>query len=98
MDLTTYIKKLEHAGEIIRIREEVTPHFEITEIADRFSKQMGGGKALLFERTGTEYAVLINALGSESRIRIAFGDRSPDDLADEIQKMISILAGGDSGF
>ncbi|MFA5814104.1 MAG: menaquinone biosynthesis decarboxylase [Bacteroidales bacterium] len=98
MNLSTYIKKLEQAGEIIRIREEVSPHLEITEITDRFSKQTGGGKALLFEMTGTEYPVLINSLGSEKRIRIAFGGRSPDELAGEIHKMISILTGSDSGF
>lgn len=98
MDLATYIKKLELAGELIRIKEEVSPHLEITEIADRFSKQITGGKALLFEMTGTEYPVLINSLGSEKRIRIAFGDRSPDELAGEMNKMINILTGGDSGF
>ncbi|TSA36500.1 MAG: menaquinone biosynthesis decarboxylase [Porphyromonadaceae bacterium] len=98
MNLSTYIKKLEQAGEIIRIQEEVSPRLEITEITDRFSKQMGGGKALLFEMTGTEYPVLINSLGSEKRIRIALGGRSPDELAGEIHKMISLLTGGDSGF
>ncbi|MCX6224682.1 MAG: menaquinone biosynthesis decarboxylase [Bacteroidia bacterium] len=98
MNLSTYIKKLEKAGEIIRIGKEVSPHLEITEIADRFSKLAKGGKALLFEKTGTEYPVLINSLGSQNRIRIAFGGRSPDELAGEIHKMISILTDGDSGF
>lgn len=98
MNLATYIKKLELAGELIRIKEEVTPSLEITEIADRFSKQINGGKALLFEATGTEYPVLINSLGSEKRIRIAFGNRSPDELAGELNKIISILTGVDSGF
>lgn len=98
MNLATYIKKLERAGELIRIKEEVSPRLEITEITDRFSKQIKGGKALLFEMTGTEYPVLINSLGSEKRIRIAFGDRSPDELASEMNKMIRILTGGDTGF
>jgi 4-hydroxy-3-polyprenylbenzoate decarboxylase len=98
MNLLTYIKKLEKAGEIVRIQEEVSPYLEITEIADRFSKQIKGGKALLFEKTGTEYPVLINSLGSERRIRIAFGDRSPDELAGEIYKMISTLTGVSKGF
>jgi 4-hydroxy-3-polyprenylbenzoate decarboxylase len=98
MNLSTYIKKLEKAGEIIRIREEVTPCLEIAEITDRFSKQSDGGKALLFEKTGTEFPVLMNSLGSERRISIAFGDRSPDKLAEEMKSMLNILTGTDSGF
>ncbi len=98
MDLLTYINKLERAGELIRIRAEVSPQLEITEIADRYSKDKGGGKALLFESAGSEFPVLINSLGSEKRIRIAFGDRSPDELAEDIQHIVGSLTGNDTGF
>lgn len=98
MNLPGYIKKLENAGELIRISAEVTPNLEITEIADRFSSIKGGGKALLFENTGTPFPVLINSLGSEKRIKIAFGGRSPDEMAGEMQGMISLLTGGSSGI
>lgn len=98
MDLVTFIRKLDKAGELIRITEKISPFLEITEITDRFSKQSGGGKALLYENTGTQYPVLINSLGSENRIRIAFGDRSPDDLALEIHRIISMLTVGSTGF
>lgn len=98
MNLPTFIKKLDQAGQLIRIKEEVSPHLEIAEIADRFSKQGKGGKALLFEKTGTDYPVLINSLGSEQRIRIAFGGRSANELAAEIHKIFGMLTAGDSGI
>ncbi|MGA3373708.1 MAG: UbiD family decarboxylase [Terracidiphilus sp.] len=63
-DLRDWIKALEKAGELKRIREEVSPELEITEITDRVSKICApagadaktgagkyapGGPALLFE-------------------------------------------------
>ena len=98
MNLSDYIKKLAQADELIQINAKVSTQLEITEIADRFSNQIGGGKALLFKNNGTEYPVLINSLGSEQRIRIAFGGRSPDELASELFRMIGRLTGRDTGF
>ncbi len=86
------------AGDLIRISSLVTPKLEITEIADRFSSLKDGGSALLFENSGTEFPVLINAFGSEERIKIAFGNRSPDELAAEIHHLIGSLTGGDTSF
>jgi 4-hydroxy-3-polyprenylbenzoate decarboxylase len=40
----------------------------MAEITDRMSKQPGGGKALLFENTGYDFPVLMNAYGSERRM------------------------------
>jgi 4-hydroxy-3-polyprenylbenzoate decarboxylase len=98
MDLSAFINKLDHAGELLRIKTLVSPVLEISEIADRFSSMAGGGKALLFENTGTGFPLLINSLGSEKRIKIALGGRSPDELASSIQKFVGVLAGGESGF
>ena len=69
MRLREYIAKLEAAGELQRITTKVNTRFEITEITDRISKSEGGGKALLFENTGTEYPVLMNMMGSDKRTR-----------------------------
>jgi len=44
-DLRDWIKTLEKAGELKRIKEEVSPELEITEITDRVSKIGAGGKA-----------------------------------------------------
>ena len=43
-DLRDWIKALENAGELKRIREEVSPELEITEITDRVSKIGAGAK------------------------------------------------------
>ena len=83
--LNSFIKVLDKEGELIRISSFVNPDLEITEITDRISKQEDGGKAILFENTGTGFPLLINALGSEKRIALAFGRDSIFDLEKEIE-------------
>lgn len=90
-DLYTLVQKLENEGELIRVKEFVNPDLEISEITDRFSKTEKGGKALLFENTGTDFPVLINALGSEKRIALAFGRNSVKELENEIEKIFKEL-------
>lgn len=85
------VKTLEEAGELKRVKDFVNPELEITEIIDRISKQRGGGKAILFENTGTDFPVLINALGSERRIALAFGRNSVYDLEKEIEGLFAVL-------
>ena len=63
-----FIDTLDKAGELIRIKTYVDPRLEIAEITDRVSKTKGGGKALLFENTGYDFPVLMNAYGSERRM------------------------------
>ena len=43
-----FIGALEASGELVRIKEEVSPVIEISKYADAESKQPNGGKALLF--------------------------------------------------
>ena len=88
MTLREYIAKLEAAGELQRITTPVSTRFEITEITDRVSKSQGGGKALLFENTGTEYPVLMNMMGSDRRIAMALGVESLDDIAQRINDLL----------
>ena len=82
-NLTAFIQELERSGELIRISEFVSPGLEITEITDRVSKHRG--KALLFENTGTEFPVLINAFGSERRICTALGVKQLDEIGERIK-------------
>lgn len=86
-NLTEYIAALENAGELIRVKCLVDPRLEITELTDRQSKLPGGGKALLFENTGTGFPVLTNMTGSAKRICMALG---VDDLS-EIENRINTL-------
>jgi 4-hydroxy-3-polyprenylbenzoate decarboxylase len=83
--LTHFVDILEKSGELIRVGVPVSPALEITEIADRFVKN--NGKALLFEKNGTNFPVLINSLASDQRICLALG---VDNLSD-IEKQIGTL-------
>ncbi|MBI9054266.1 MAG: menaquinone biosynthesis decarboxylase [Bacteroidales bacterium] len=89
--LTHFIGELEKDGELIRIKEFIDPVLEITELVDRFSKSEDGGKALLFENTGTNFPVLINSMGSEKRMCKALGVEQLDDVKRDIEKLFGTL-------
>jgi len=91
-DQQAFIEALEKQRELIRINTYVDPHLEIAEITDRISKSGGGGKALLFENTGTDFPVLMNAYGSEKRMCMALGVDSLDSIAKEIEDLFKLLA------
>jgi 4-hydroxy-3-polyprenylbenzoate decarboxylase len=101
-DLRDWIRTLEKHGELKRIREEVSPELEITEITDRVSK-MGahtashakyapGGPALLFENVKGHpgHSVLINQFGSERRMALALGVENLEEIAGRIHSLINI--------
>jgi 4-hydroxy-3-polyprenylbenzoate decarboxylase len=91
-DLQQFIDTLEKEGELVRIKEYVNPKLEIAEITDRISKIAGGGKALLFENTGFDFPVLMNAYGSERRMCLALGVANLDDVAKEIENLFHLLS------
>jgi len=93
-----FIEKLEEHNELLRISAFVDPVLEIAEITDRMSKQPNGGKALLFENTGTPFPVLTNALGSINRICLALGVSELDDVGFELNKLFAELSGPKSSF
>ena len=87
--LHDFIARLDKEGELVRIREEVSPILEITEIADRVSKSPQGGKALLFENVkGHSMPVLINAFGSQKRMCMALGVNNIEEIACSIKELI----------
>ncbi|HEY2234636.1 MAG TPA: menaquinone biosynthesis decarboxylase, partial [Candidatus Angelobacter sp.] len=95
-DLRDWIAALDRAGELKRIKAEVDPILEITEIADRVSKGAAkkygrpGGPALLFENVkgGNGVPVLINQFGSERRMQMALGVDSLDEIAERIRQLL----------
>lgn len=96
--MQNFINKIEQAREILKIKTKVNPELEISEIADRMSKQIGGGKALLFENNGTDFPVLINALGSEKRMQIALGVDKFEDIGKEIERLFKTITSPKKGF
>src|SRR5579872_2272031 len=93
-----FIRALESAGELVRIRSFVDPRLEIAEVTDRISKSGNGGKALLFENTGTDFPVLMNAYGSEKRMCMALGVQHLDDVTHEIEALFKLLSAPKEGL
>lgn len=86
--LQEYITRLEREGELIRVKTPVSTRFEIAEIVDRIVKSEGGGKALLFENTGTEFPLVANMMGSKRRIAMALGVEHLDEVAQRIDALL----------
>lgn len=89
--LNQFIQDLENENELIRVKEYVSPELEITEIVDRISKSKDGGKAILFENTGTNLPVLINSMGSEKRMCMALGVKELNDVTSDIESLFTTL-------
>ena len=87
-NLREFIERLEREGELVRVAAEVSPVEEIAELTDRMAKQPGGGKAILFERTGTDFPVVTNLMGSERRVALALGVESLDGLTRRIDALL----------
>jgi 4-hydroxy-3-polyprenylbenzoate decarboxylase len=88
-----FIRALETRGELHRIAAQVDSYLEITEIADRVSKNHG--PALLFERVkGSPFPLLINAFGSFTRMQTALNCGSFDEIGAKIESLIKIQPPG----
>ncbi len=96
--LNDFVTAIEKAGELIRITKFVNTDLEIAEIADRMSKSKGGGKALLFENNGTDFPVLINALGSDIRMKLALNVNDFDDTANRIDDLFKKISSPKKSF
>ena len=80
---------LEASGDLVRIKEEIDPNLEMTEIADRTLR--GGGPALLFENPkGYDMPLLANLFGTEKRVAQGMGADSIEALR-EIGELLAYL-------
>ncbi|NTW32113.1 MAG: menaquinone biosynthesis decarboxylase, partial [Bacteroidetes bacterium] len=96
-NLQEFITALENAGELIKIKEFVSPVLEISEITDRICK--AEGKALLFENTGTEFPLLINSMGSMKRMCMALGVDNLENIGSDMENLFKqIIAPKESFF
>lgn len=86
--LREYADFLEAHGELVRVKEFVDPVYEITEYTDRMSKLPDGGKAILFENTGTQFPVLTNMMGSTKRILYTLGANSFEEITERIDALM----------
>ena len=96
-DLRQWIAALDRAGELKRIQTEADPILEIAEITDRVSKSRDakgsrGGPAVLFQQLKSHPGsqLLINQFGSESRMKLAVGVNSFDEIAARIRMFMEV--------
>lgn len=88
-DLRDFIDQLEQIGELKRIKIEIDPHLEMTEIADRTLRK--GGPAILFENVkGHDVPVLANLFGTPKRVAMGMGEDSVEALR-EVGKLLAFL-------
>ena len=93
-NLREFIREIERAGELVRVREPVATRLEIAEVADRCMKSCGGGPAVLFEQPvlpdgrPSPIPVAINLFGSLRRICLALGTEALDDIGGRISELL----------
>jgi len=92
-DLRGFISQLEALGELKRVRAEVSPRLEMTELCDRVLRS--GGPAVLFERpSGHSMPVLGNLFGTVRRVALAMGidaDVSPAPALRDIGRLLAAM-------
>jgi len=87
-DLRAFLAELEKRGLLHRVRAEVDPHLEMTEIGSRVLRE--GGPALLFERPkGHDWPVLVNLFGTVERV--ALGLESTPERLKEVGELLASL-------
>ena len=86
-NLREFMSALEARGELLRIKEKVSPILEITEWAEQIVKKKG--PALLFENVeGSSIPVAINLFGTYQRTALALGVENLDQIGQEIRDLL----------
>ncbi|PJG85558.1 4-hydroxy-3-polyprenylbenzoate decarboxylase [Conservatibacter flavescens] len=88
-NLRDFLELLEQQGELKRIKQEIDPYLEMTEISDRTLR--AGGPALLFENPkGFNMPVLCNLFGTPKRVALGMGQEDVLALR-EVGKLLAFL-------
>jgi 4-hydroxy-3-polyprenylbenzoate decarboxylase len=96
-DLREFLADLESRGELRRVRAEVDPRLEITEICDRVVKR--GGPALFFERPrGSSLPVAVNLFGTARRMAMALGAASLEEVAGRLRELLDLAKARPKGL
>src|SRR2546430_3010668 len=95
-NLREFVRALDARAELVRVGRPVPVDKEITEIAVRCMKSMGGGAGLLFEHPtllsggAARYPVAVNLFGSEKRMALALGVECLDEVGERIATLLSM--------
>ena len=88
-DLRDFVATLEATGELRRVRQEIDPYLEMTEICDRTLRVQG--PALLFEKPKrSTIPALANLFGTPRRVALGMGEESVEALR-EVGKLLAFL-------
>lgn len=80
-----FLKGLEAADQLIRIRKSVNPKFELAGIVSKLDK----GKAVLFESVkGSDIKVAANVLGSRHRIALSINAKNENMIQERINEVL----------
>jgi len=91
--LRDFIEKLEKENELARIKHEVDPVLEMTVIAEKAVK--ASGKALMFENPkGYDIPVLMNAFGTEKRMKMALEVERFEEIGERLIGMTRLRPSG----
>ncbi|MFB3850512.1 MAG: menaquinone biosynthesis decarboxylase [Acidobacteriota bacterium] len=86
-DLREFLKEIEKDGELLRIKEEIDPCLEMTQILDRAVKE--NGPAILFENVkGSKIKVVGNILGTHRRMLKALGLKNYSEIDERISSLM----------
>jgi 4-hydroxy-3-polyprenylbenzoate decarboxylase len=89
-DLSEFLADLDKRKLLARVGDAVSPDLEIAAVTDRACKSPNGGPALLFEKpAGFDIPVASNVFGSLERMCLALGVAKLDDLAHEIDQLMT---------
>src|SRR4051795_10669976 len=89
-DINDFLADLDRRKLLRRVSEPVSPELEIAAVTDRACKMPDGGPALLFENpAGFTMPVASNVFGSLERMCLALGVKTLDDLAAEINQLMT---------
>ena len=89
-DLDDFLADLDRRRLLTRVTQPVSPDLEIAAVTDRACKMPGGGPALLFEHpAGFDMPVASNVFGSMERMCLALGVKTLDELAAEINELMT---------
>src|SRR5258707_15200698 len=90
-DLRDFLSQLERSGELKRVRAEVDPNLEMTEVCSRVLES--DGPALLFENPkGHTIPVLGNLFGTTRRVALAMGAEAGADPREALRDIGKLLA------
>src|ERR687892_275847 len=88
-DVRSFLKYLEQIGELVKVKKNVSPRFELAGVGSKFE----GKEALIFEKVkGSNFKVACNVLGTRKRFCLAVGAEDEKKIHARITSSISKLS------